>query len=172
LMCYWGYKFETVSTLSKPASQLTPNDAELKSRKRETVNTNEQYCSVYRTRLGKHSMIMGAEVDCTADEKRPDRPSAGYIELKTSRVMQTEHDRYTFARNKLIKYWAQSYLAAVPKIIVGFRDDRGRVRSLGTYNTMEIPRSVRKLPNMWEPQICLNFVDRFLDWLSTVVTID
>jgi RAT1-interacting protein len=64
MMSYWGYKFEAVSTLSKPASQLQPNDPELNSRKRDVVNTNEQYCSVYRTRLGKHAIIMGAEVDC------------------------------------------------------------------------------------------------------------
>ncbi|KAI9595501.1 RAI1 like PD-XK nuclease-domain-containing protein [Syncephalis fuscata] len=172
IMGYWGYKFESVSTLSKPSSQLKPNDPELKSRKRDVVNTNEQYCSVYRTKLGNHTMIMGAEVDCISEEKRADQPSANYIELKTSRVIQNEHDRHFFAKKKLIKFWAQSFLAAVPKIIVGFRDDRGRVRSLGTYKTMEIPRSVRNMPDMWEPQVCLNFADQFLNWLRTVVTID
>ncbi|RKP04936.1 RAI1 like PD-XK nuclease-domain-containing protein, partial [Thamnocephalis sphaerospora] len=172
MMGYWGYKFEALSTVSKPPHLLKPNDPELRERKRSVVNTNAQYCSVFRSRLGNHSVIMGAEVDCTAEEKRADRPMAGYVELKTSRALHTERDHYFFARNKMLKFWAQSFLASVPKVIVGFRDDRGYVRSVKTYETMEIPRKVRDKPDMWQANVCLNFADHFLRWLRSIVTID
>ncbi|KAJ3091022.1 decapping endonuclease targeting mRNA [Quaeritorhiza haematococci] len=65
LMTYWGYKFESLSTVSKPPSSITgPDDPELLERRRQPVNTNIQYCSVFNTKLGQNSILMGAEVDC------------------------------------------------------------------------------------------------------------
>ncbi|KAF7723122.1 decapping endonuclease targeting mRNA [Apophysomyces ossiformis] len=60
LMAYWGYKFETLCTVSNPE----PGENELQQRLRDSANTNVQYCVVVKTRLGKTSIIMGAEVDC------------------------------------------------------------------------------------------------------------
>ena len=39
--------------------------------------------------------------------------------------------------------WPQSFLAGVPRIIVGFRDDAGVVKELRPLETMKIPRMVR-----------------------------
>ena len=75
-------------------------------------------------------------------------------------------------RYKLIKWWAQSFLAGVPKIICGMRDHLGHVDKLQTYNTLDIPRVVRGESNMWESNVCLNFLDKFLDWVKLVVTED
>lgn len=57
----------------------------------------------------------------------------------------------------------------MPKIICGFRDHHGQVRELQTYNTLAIPRLVRDDEGLWESSICLNFLDRFLEWVKTVV---
>ncbi|KAG1446202.1 hypothetical protein G6F56_009650 [Rhizopus delemar] len=62
LMCYWGYRFETLSTISQPPDQVQKE--ELKKRTGESANTNIQYCVVVKTKLGNNSIIMGAEVDC------------------------------------------------------------------------------------------------------------
>lgn len=61
-MCYWGYRFETLSTISQPPDQVQKE--ELKKRTGESANTNIQYCVVVKTKLGNNSIIMGAEVDC------------------------------------------------------------------------------------------------------------
>lgn len=67
LMGYWGYKFETLSTVSKFPPDMTEADKEeIESRKSESANTNEQYCTVFKTKLGDNTLIMGAEVDCTS----------------------------------------------------------------------------------------------------------
>ena len=42
--------------------------------------------------------------------------------------------------------WLQSFLAGVPRIIVGFRDDAGVVKELRPLETMKIPRMVRAIP--------------------------
>lgn len=67
-MSYWGYKFEGLSTVSRPPSQLLPDDPILQARRFEVVNTNVEYGIVVRTRLGKNTLILGAEVDCISGE--------------------------------------------------------------------------------------------------------
>ncbi len=46
-------------------------------------------------------------------------------------------------RHKLMKWWAQSFLVGIPRIICGFRDDEGIVRSMQTFRTSEIPRETQ-----------------------------
>lgn len=100
-MSYWGYRFETLSTISKaPGDVKNKEDAELRKRLTESANTNIQYCIVVKTRLGNHSILMGAEVDCCRDVKPTDpfaQPS-NYIELKTSRVIESDRNQYSFDR--------------------------------------------------------------------------
>lgn len=59
-MSYYGYRFETFCT--RLDSQIgNSGRAEFDKRCQETVNTNQQYCTVIKTKLGRHSVIMGAE---------------------------------------------------------------------------------------------------------------
>lgn len=111
-----------------------------------------------------------------------------------------------------MKWWAQSYLVGIPRIICGFRDDEGVVKNLQTFKTVEIPKETqvtsnraRKLsfcciqaivftysvaPNLsscflvcqllfaqndltlWQPSVCLNFLDAVLTWMREVVVVD
>ncbi|KAI8356103.1 hypothetical protein EDC96DRAFT_261549 [Choanephora cucurbitarum] len=67
-MSYWGYRFETLCTLSKPPHLVKKDDQELQDRLVQNVNTNIQYCILVKTKLGSSSIIMGAEVDCCRAE--------------------------------------------------------------------------------------------------------
>ncbi|ORZ25307.1 RAI1 like PD-XK nuclease-domain-containing protein [Absidia repens] len=168
LMSYWGYKFETLSTISILPKTINRDNYEevIESRIPEGADTNVQYCVAVKTTLGKNSVIMGAEVDCSRDEKCVNDPLRNYIELKTSRYVENEKQRRTYERFKLLKFWAQSFLAGVPTVIVGFRDDDGYIKEVKSLKTLEIPRQVRGRPGMWDPSVCLNFANQVLDWLS------
>lgn len=70
--CYWGYAFENLAT-----ENSREIDADGKG-----IDANVEFCSVIKTKLGAHRIIMGAEMDCcdsTDDGRR------FYVELKTSR---------------------------------------------------------------------------------------
>jgi RAT1-interacting protein len=71
LMSYWGYRFETLSTISKPPREVkdSKGDSELQKRLTESANTNIQYCILVKTKLGNNSIMMGAEVDCCRGKK-------------------------------------------------------------------------------------------------------
>ncbi|KAI7897652.1 RAI1 like PD-XK nuclease-domain-containing protein [Cokeromyces recurvatus] len=163
LMSYWGYRFETLYT--KPYSINDKEDDDDKT----IVNTNIQYCTVVKTKLGNNSIIMGAEVDCCNKEKSKQKLE-NYIELKTSRIIESKQNLYSFERYKLLKFWAQSFLVGVPKIICGFRNDEGRILNIKEYKTLEIPRLIRNKPNLWNPSVCLNFANELLNWIRLKMT--
>ncbi|KAF9345775.1 hypothetical protein BGX34_004463 [Mortierella sp. NVP85] len=150
------------------------NDPELTGRLDGIVDTNLQYCTVARTKLGRNSIIMGAEVDCISEPKRPPphNPLTNYIELKTSRVISNPRERNSFERHKLLKFWAQSFLPGIPTIIVGFRDDDGNVVTVETFKTMEIPRLVRGKEGAWDTTICINFLDGVFNFLRKIIVVD
>ncbi|KAF9429777.1 hypothetical protein BGZ94_009545 [Podila epigama] len=154
--------------------QIDPNDPELLARLDNIVDTNLQYCTVARTKIGNNSIIMGAEIDCTSEPKQPSphNPLSNYIELKTSRVISNKREESNFERHKLLKFWAQSFLPGVPTIIVGFRDDDGKVVQVQTFKTMEIPRLVRGKEGAWDSTICINFLDSVLSFLKTLIVKD
>ncbi|KAG0057783.1 Dom-3 Z [Gryganskiella cystojenkinii] len=154
--------------------QIDLQDPELTGRLDGIVDTNLQYCTVARTRIGQNSIIMGAEVDCISEPKKPPphNPLSNYIELKTSRVILNPRERNSFERHKLLKFWAQSFLPGIPTIIVGFRDDDGNVVTVETFKTMEIPRLVRGKEGAWDTTICINFLDGVFNFLRKQIVKD
>ncbi|KAF9108792.1 hypothetical protein BGX27_008235 [Mortierella sp. AM989] len=156
------------------SEEIDLQDPELIGRLEGTVDTNLQYCTIARTKIGRNSIIMGAEVDCISEPKRPApfNPLSHYIELKTSRIIGSDRERNNFEKHKLLKFWAQSFLPGIPTIIVGFRDDDGNVVTVETFKTMEIPRLVRGKDGAWDSTICINFLDRVFDFLRKLIVID
>lgn len=65
---------------------------------------------------------------------------------------------------------AQSFLLGVSKIIIGFRDSRGILRSLEEYPTSALPSRAKKSgKNLWNGNTCINFTAAFLKWLQAVI---
>ena len=93
------------------------------------------------------------------------------MELKTSKELTTPRAIATFEQHKLLKFWAQSFLLGVPKIIVGFRSERNTLVSTQTLETMQIPAQVRERggTHMWDGYICINFAAKFLEFLRETV---
>ncbi|OJJ52592.1 hypothetical protein ASPSYDRAFT_164387 [Aspergillus sydowii CBS 593.65] len=168
LMAYWGYKFETISVLDKTWDAATRE--EIEGREDLVVNNNAQYCSIARTGIGRAKLVLGGEVDAIWDNK-PERKEdpINWVELKTSAEIRNDRDMVKFER-KLLKFWAQSFLLGVPKIIVGFRDQDGIVRRLDDLETASIPSKVKKSGRgTWDGNICINFAASFLEWLKSTV---
>ena len=87
--------------------------------------------------------------------------------------MNSYKQKENFMHFKLLKFWAQSFLAGVPKIIVGLRDDDGIVTSLKEYPTLKIPHlSEEGNAVKWDANLCINFLSKLLNWLKKVVLLD
>ncbi|KAG2619528.1 hypothetical protein PVAP13_3NG078500 [Panicum virgatum] len=150
--CYWGYSFENLATENSFSEDGGGIDA------------NVEYCSVIKTKLGAHRIIMGAEMDCcdaTDDGRR------FYVELKTSRELEY-HTVEAYEKEKLLRFWIQSFLAGVPYVVVGFRNDAGILVRTERLRTKDITQKV-KAKNYWQGGVCLAFADEVLCWLYGTV---
>lgn len=86
-----------------------------------------------------------------------------WVELKTSAEIRHGGDMEGFHR-KLMKYWIQSFLLGVPKIIVGFRTRDGILVDIQEIETQKIPETVNSQPNpKWNADMCVNFAGSFLE---------
>ena len=88
-----------------------------------------------------------------------------FIELKTSRMIDNKRLASSFAQYKALKWWAQSFLVGIRKILCGFRDDDGIVSQLEDY-------PIQKLPEMgknWMPNVCMNFLNALLSFVHKLL---
>lgn len=161
VMTFWGYKFEALSTLPQPWGLTSRQHIE--SRPSHPVTNASQYCSIVRTGFGPITLALGGEVDCLWDGTKPPTPGApiGWVELKTSVDVRSDRDAVNFER-KLLKYWAQSFLLGVPRIVVGFRSRDGVLVRVEEMETAGIPGRVRKR-GLWDGDVCINFASAFLE---------
>lgn len=198
LIAFTGYKFEVLSVLHKTWDECTR--AEIEGRQNEIVNNSAQYCSVVKTGMGNVRMVLGGEVDagtslpspipsphtsihppyrlstCNPNSPlvwdcKPDRKDdpINWVELKTSAEIRNDRDMIKYER-KLLKFWAQSFLLGVPKIIVGFRDQQGIVHRLEELETASIPGKVKKVGRgTWDGNICINFAAGFMECKSNQI---
>ncbi|KAF1813368.1 RAI1-domain-containing protein [Eremomyces bilateralis CBS 781.70] len=175
MMSFWGYKFETLSTIPDVWDKVS-RDA-IEGRESDIVENKSQYCSVVSTGIGGAKLVLGGEVDAVWDRKPDPRPEDGqegiqgtrWVELKTAEQPSSDKDMVKFER-KLLKFWAQSFLLGVPKIIVGFRNKDGMLVSLEELETQSIPGNVRRVgKRTWDGNICINFTAAFLEFLKSTI---
>jgi len=174
-MCSWGFKFEQYVLSDEPRISDPNHDVFSDEYSSEPVNESEEFCCMFRSRLGCHSVVYGAEMDGfrtraeRADEDNRDMLDLNldgtFVELKTSRVIDNKRLQNTFAEFKTLKWWAQSFLVGVPKVLCGFRDDDGMVVKLEDYPTMLLP----KMGKNWLPNVCMNFLNQLLAYVYQLI---
>ncbi|XP_056396925.1 decapping and exoribonuclease protein-like [Hyla sarda] len=158
-LMYGGYKFESYLCADSPDGTPQPH---------EVVNTNEAFCSVLHGCLASHSFLVSGEVDCKDQNSANPSPPSCYVELKTSAQIRSQHQDRNFRSYKLLKWWCQSFLLGIPVIVAGFRNQQGRIVSVEKFKTSEIPQIAQN----WDPVVCLNFCNAFLNYIKKVVTTD
>lgn len=98
--------------------------------------------------------------DCKPERKED---PINWVELKTTAEIYNERDMIKYER-KLLKFWAQSFLLGVPKIIVGFRNQQGILLRIEELETHSIPVNVKKHGRgSWDGNVCINFAAAFLE---------
>ncbi|KAJ7707493.1 RAI1 like PD-XK nuclease-domain-containing protein [Mycena rosella] len=163
LQTYFGYAFESYCTSHTPGGANVPQNPGDPPGWGGDVDTNVQWCSVVRTKLGDTRMVIGGEVDCVREKYTGATDT--FVELKTSLVIRGPHDEVKFEK-RLLKFYMQSFLLGVPEILVGFRTPAGQVSTTQVFKTVEIPRLVRGKLHAWDPTTCLRWGNAFLGFLQ------
>jgi len=165
---YYGYAFESYCTSNTPTRTALTGGARRGAPPGwgGDVDTNVQWCSVVRTKLGDMRMIIGGEVDCVRGNYTGKTDT--FVELKTSLAIRGQRDEANFER-KLLKFYFQSFLLGVPEIVVGFRTPAGVISTVQSFKTIQLPRLVRGKPGAWDPLLSLDWGYQFLTFLKDVI---
>jgi len=169
LMCYYGYAFESYCTSSTPTCTNAGEGRGDPAGWGGDVNTNVQWCSVVKSKLGNIRVVIGGEVDCVRG-KYSGQPDT-FVELKTSQEIHSEQDAARFEK-KLLKFYLQSFLLGVPNIVVGFRTQAGVLSVLQHFQTAQIPRLVRGKPGAWNPMLCFEWGNELLCLMKSTIQAD
>ncbi|CEF66738.1 Decapping and exoribonuclease protein [Strongyloides ratti] len=123
---YWGHKFEQYVTCGYKNS--LPDTTTPVSAYDEYVGIFKAYLEGVGDNHDKISLIYGAELDCI------DPKTGKLIELKT----QYDTLNASFWRYKALKWWLQSFLVGINKIVVGYRDNDGIIKNVGVLPVSEL----------------------------------
>ncbi|KAI0829255.1 RAI1-domain-containing protein [Trametes gibbosa] len=160
---YYGYSFESWCTSSRPG--LPEKSEGHPVGWGGDVDTNVQWCSVVKTKLGDNRLVIGGEVDCVRNQFRG--KTDAFVELKTSMSIRNAGDEARFEK-KMLKFYIQSFLLG--EIVVGFRTPQGRLTTTQSFKTVQLPRLVRGKPGAWDPQVCFSWGQHFLSSLKSILS--
>ncbi|KAL1417854.1 hypothetical protein MTO96_026494 [Rhipicephalus appendiculatus] len=152
---YWGVKFHRVMSTSEPG--VPPKEDEL-------VRERDSYNTVLRGHIGSHTFVISGEVKAVDSSVQCEPGSTGsYVEFKTNCLISTEGQRSTFAKKKLLVWWAQSRLLGVPKGLCGFRHDNGIVMRVQEFDVKTMPD---KAKGLWSEDVCMRFLNDTLNFIK------
>ena len=115
--------------------------------------------------------MYGAEIDCVDHTLDPKQyaPPGNFIEIKTQQELRDKNHKSNFRKYKLSKWWAQCYLAGIPRVMAAFRDNRGNVTNLDILETAKMPGMAAQEAYAWKPSTMTGFLQKFLTFIRDVM---
>lgn len=162
LMAYSGLRFENFVT--EPADRDEDDGA-------ADMSGRDDYYCVIKVKLDRHSLMYGAETDCIRNRSFAADPQPRHlVEIKTTQTVGNDDWKRTkLQKHKMLKWWTQCYLTGIQTIVCGYRGDDNYVREIDVIQVSDLPKMGRQF---WSTDVCLNFLNRFLDFVKRVVIED
>jgi hypothetical protein len=188
---YYGYKLETICTEQHAEEKKeeegqgnggggTPAATTTATKQQPPpplVDSTSEYCALMAVRLGRHRVLMAAEIDAA------EQPGGALAEIKCYRPpppqQQQQHGgggrgrggprphraAETLFRRKHQKWWVQSFLAGVPLLVLGQRDERGDLVAVHRVPVSKLADVSAKNGFAWQGERLLAFGDAALGWM-------
>ncbi|WIA33467.1 hypothetical protein OEZ86_006597 [Tetradesmus obliquus] len=145
---YYGYKFEALCT------------------GQDHVDSSSEFAVLVQYRLGSHSVLMAAEIDCAKEEG--DGPDGGrpYVELKTYKMPAHSRAVAIMYKDKHPRWWLQSFLAGVTTLVLGARNHTGQLLKVHEVPVQLLLGLSANAGQAWDPNLLLGFGDSVLSWIA------
>ncbi|KAF6260603.1 hypothetical protein COO60DRAFT_1505467 [Scenedesmus sp. NREL 46B-D3] len=147
-MTYYGYKFEAMCT------------------GQEHVDSSSEFAVLVQYRLGDHSVLMAAEIDCTKEEGDGPIDGQPYVELKTYKMPAHGKAVSVMYKEKHPRWWLQSFLAGVATLVLGARNHTGQLLKVHEVPVQLLPGLSANADQPWDPNLLLGFGDAVLTWIA------
>lgn len=104
------------------------------------VDSSSEFAVIVESKLNQRSWAIAGEVDCyDPNSTSADLELSSMIELKTSKLPENERKQLNAQRFKFPKWWFQSMIVGVPKVVVGYWKDDGDLIEVKTFLTKDLP---------------------------------
>lgn len=169
---YTTYKYKSLSTLSQPLS-LESREI-LEKRNKKLCNNGDKFISMTKTGVGKVKLILSTDIDCIFDFKDEGKDNLKhYAQLVLNPTVNTVSESHKF-ENGMFRIWLKCFLAGIPRIICGFKNDDNILKTVEEFSTSEIPVLLKEN----NPEVgtkCVNAIKwygLFTDWLLKMIPHD
>eukprot|EP00057_Strongylocentrotus_purpuratus_P008445 XP_011662919.1 PREDICTED: uncharacterized protein LOC577714 [Strongylocentrotus purpuratus] len=128
----------------------------------EPVNANAKYVVVMKTHLGDHSLILSTKVQAERKDSSQTSPE-NYVFIRTRKGHLDGPPLVAFRKFKMLEWWSQAYIAGIPEVLCGMRDDRNHeITSVKKFDVKKLSEMSR---GTWDQRKCR---DKFIAYLSEI----
>ena len=155
---YGGYRFEHYITKSKYEDTYSNCD--------DFSSTLHEYSAVLKSKINSinnpngYSLLYVAEVDCLKENETDSSRMENFVEIKTTNKIDSPIQNDNFHRHKSCKWWAQSKLVAIDRIICGYKEYN--LTTVTSIETMNVDSIAQQAFRFWNHKNCWNFLEHFL----------
>lgn len=170
---YTGYQFEHVACLEKPWGECSREEIESRYKTGCPIADPDSYGILVKSGIGNVDLVYGAETDCVEGYKPSANKQANYIELKTTRIIENANQARVFEK-KLLRSWIQSFLAGVPRIVYGYRNDNLELQAVEEFRTDDLPKLIKNSrltspERKWNGNDAIGFYTILMQWIKDKV---
>ncbi|OTF76581.1 Dom3Z-like protein [Euroglyphus maynei] len=162
---YGGYRFEHYITRSKHHDTDTHSD--------DFSTTLHEYSVMLKSKINSItnpngcSLLYVAEVDCLEDKHKDSSRMENFVEIKTTKQIDSTIQNDNFHRYKSSKWWAQSKLVSIDRIICGYKEND--LTTVTSIETLYVDSIAQQATRFWNSKDCWNFLDHFLTHVKNLL---
>lgn len=127
-----------------------------------------QFQCVLQLDLNGKSLLLSAHIDAADPTRHQEdfRDMNSFVRLKARKDSTKQHADNIYRRYVLNEWWIENKITGVPRLLVGKRNADEVVYTLQMLQTDDMPDLAQ---GMWEPSVCINFLDEFLNFVKEKV---
>ncbi|XP_050711817.1 decapping nuclease DXO homolog isoform X3 [Eriocheir sinensis] len=150
LMEIYGHKFEQYMTGGDPD---------------DVMETDCQFRCVLQLHLNEMSLLFAPDIDAVDPTRHKEdfKDLNSFLRLKAKLESTTSFTDYNYRKYTLNNWWIENKLTGVPRLLVGKRNRDGVVHTLQMLQTDDMPALAE---GKWEPSVCINVLDKFLNFVK------
>ncbi|CAL4099079.1 unnamed protein product [Meganyctiphanes norvegica] len=120
---------------------------------------------VLRTQLDDLELLYAPDVDCADPEKFQEsfEDLSNFINIETCKELSGQKANTYYKKHKTRDIWCESKLSGIPRTVVGFKTEEGKVNSIRLLDVNELPKIGI---NSWKPNVCLKFLSTYLSYIK------
>ncbi|XP_041463934.1 uncharacterized protein LOC121414954 [Lytechinus variegatus] len=138
----------------------------------EPVNVYAKYMTVTKMKFGEHIILQSNEVHAERSHGSDSVMTSpeNCVLFRTKKAHLDGKALMNFNRYNTMRWWSQAYIAGVPEILCGMRDDRAhQIKSVKTMKVEDLPGMSG---GFWDPRMCRKKFRKYLSDIKRLITKD